>query len=166
MRVPSPSMVVALVALFVALGGVGVAATGGNFILGQSNSADQTTALGVSTLPDATTCPAPCPALRVSDTSTAANAGGLQVTNKSTAPAAQFANNGGGQALKLFVSGGVAPFTVNSATKVTNLNADKLDGTDSSGLLRNTVPLSLTGSAPGTGVLTGTNTGSGNGVQG
>src|SRR6266571_904932 len=166
MRVPSPSMVVALAALFVALGGVGVAATGGNFILGQSNSADKTTALGVSTLPSATTCPAPCPALRVSDTSTAANAGGLQVTNKSTSPAAQLTNNGGGQALKLFVSGGVAPFTVNSGGKVTNLNADKLDGIDSSGFLRNLVPLSLVGATSTDGVITGTNTGSGNGVQG
>jgi hypothetical protein len=46
-------MVVALLALFVALGGVGVAATGGNFILGQSNNADKTTALtsGVTTGP-------------------------------------------------------------------------------------------------------------------
>jgi len=33
-------MLIALVALFAALGGVGMAATGGNFILGKSNSAD------------------------------------------------------------------------------------------------------------------------------
>jgi hypothetical protein len=43
MRKPSPAMIVALLSLFVALGGVGVAATGGNFILGQSNSASSTT---------------------------------------------------------------------------------------------------------------------------
>lgn len=41
----SPSMGVALLALFVALGGTGLAATNGNFILGNPNSADQTTAL-------------------------------------------------------------------------------------------------------------------------
>jgi hypothetical protein len=53
MRKPSPAMMVALASLFVALGGVGMAATGGNFILGQSNSANQTTALssGVTTGP-------------------------------------------------------------------------------------------------------------------
>src|SRR5437899_1648391 len=105
MRVPSPSMIVALAALFIALGGVGVAATGGNFILGQSNSADQPTALGVSTLPDPTTCPAPCPALRVSDTSTAANAGGIVATNKSSATSpGYFGSTGGAPALKLSVT--------------------------------------------------------------
>jgi hypothetical protein len=45
MRKPSPAMLVALVALFVVLGGVGVAATGDNFILGQPNGALQTTYL-------------------------------------------------------------------------------------------------------------------------
>jgi trimeric autotransporter adhesin len=40
-------------------------------------------------------------------------------------------NTAGGPALSLLVNGGVAPFTVNSATKVTNLNADQLDGLDS-----------------------------------
>ena len=45
MRKPSPAMIVALLALFVALGGVGVAATGGNFILGQSNTATANTSL-------------------------------------------------------------------------------------------------------------------------
>jgi len=42
MRKPSPATVIATVALFVALGGVGVAATGGNFILRQSNSPTNT----------------------------------------------------------------------------------------------------------------------------
>jgi len=50
---PSPALVIAVLALFVALAGTGVAATGGNFILGQSNSAGNTTALssGVTTGP-------------------------------------------------------------------------------------------------------------------
>jgi hypothetical protein len=43
-RLPS-AMIVALLGAFLALGGVGVAATGGNFILGQANSADQSTSL-------------------------------------------------------------------------------------------------------------------------
>jgi hypothetical protein len=45
MHKPSPAMLVALLALFVALGGAGIAATGGNFILGQQNAADATTDL-------------------------------------------------------------------------------------------------------------------------
>ena len=44
-RKPSPAMIVAALALFVALGGAGVAATGGNFILGQQNTADKTSDL-------------------------------------------------------------------------------------------------------------------------
>jgi hypothetical protein len=101
MRKPSPAMIVALAALFVALGGVGVAATGGNFILGQSNTADKATALSAPV------------------------AGGkaLQLSNTST--------TSGATALGLGVASGHAPFTVNSATKVGNLNADKLDGVDS-----------------------------------
>ena len=45
LRKPSPAMIIALLALFVALGGAGVAATGGNFILGQQNTADKTSDL-------------------------------------------------------------------------------------------------------------------------
>jgi hypothetical protein len=44
-RRPSAAMIVAMIALFVALSGVGVAATGGNFILGQTNSATRSTNL-------------------------------------------------------------------------------------------------------------------------
>ncbi len=45
MKCPSPSLAISLLALFVALGGAGIAATGGNFILGQHNSADERTSL-------------------------------------------------------------------------------------------------------------------------
>jgi hypothetical protein len=101
MRKPSPAMIVALFALFVALGGVGVAATGGNFILGQSNSAGNTTGLAAPV------------------------AGGkaLQVTNTNTTT--------GSTALGLNVASGHAPFTINSSVKVAGLNADKLDNLDS-----------------------------------
>jgi hypothetical protein len=53
MRKPSPAMIVALLGVFLGLGGVGVAATGGNFILGQPNTAEDTTQLssGVTTGP-------------------------------------------------------------------------------------------------------------------
>jgi hypothetical protein len=55
---------------------------------------------------------------------------------------------------------------VNQSTKVASLNADKLDGFDSTSFLHNTVPLSLTGSTSTNGVITGKNTGLANGVQG
>jgi hypothetical protein len=51
----------------------------------------------------------------------------LQVTNTST--------GSGATGLGLNVASGHAPFTVNSGTKVANLNADKLDGIDSTGFL-------------------------------
>lgn len=103
MRKPSPAMIVALAALFVALGGVGVAATDGTFILGQSNTASTNTALS------------------------APIAGGktLQLTNNDTSNAAS-------TALGLNVASGHAPFTVNTGIKVAGLNSDKLDGFDSS----------------------------------
>lgn len=51
----------------------------------------------------------------------------LQVANTSTGT--------GATALGLSVASGHAPFTTNSGTKVANLNADKLDGKDSSGFV-------------------------------
>jgi len=53
---------------------------------------------------------------------------GLQVTNAST--------HVGATALGLNVASGHAPFTVNSGGKVVNLNADKLDGLDSTAFFR------------------------------
>jgi hypothetical protein len=52
----------------------------------------------------------------------------LQLNNTSTAA--------GATALGLNVASGHQPFTVNSGTKVANLNADKLDGIDSGGLVK------------------------------
>jgi hypothetical protein len=60
---PSPAMAVALVALFVALGGTSYAATGGNFILGQPNGAGTPTQLTSGTANDAGT-------LKVTNTAT------------------------------------------------------------------------------------------------
>jgi hypothetical protein len=105
----SPAMVIALAALFVALGGVGIAANGGNFILGQSNSATSATSLDASV------------------------AGGkaLGISNTNTA--------GGSIGLGLTVASGHAPLTVNSsAGKAANLNADKVDGKDASAFLPST----------------------------
>jgi hypothetical protein len=99
---PSPSMLVALVAVFLSLGGVGVAATGGNFILGQSNSADAPSVL---------------------------------TGNAGTNPQLRIDAAGGGPALSAVVRAGVPPFKVNSSAKVAGLNADLVDGIDSSDLL-------------------------------
>jgi hypothetical protein len=101
---PSPAMTVALLALFVALGGTTYAATGGNFILGKPNSAGATTSLSA---------PVAGKALQVTNTSTGAGATGLGLS----------------------VATGHSPFTVNSGTKVAKLNADLLDGADSSAFL-------------------------------
>jgi Phage Tail Collar Domain len=101
----SPALVISVIALFVALGGAGMAATGGNFILGKANSATSTTSLSA---------PIGGRALQVSNTSTAA----------------------GATALGLTAAAGHAPLTVNTKVKVANLNADTLDGMDSSGFVR------------------------------
>ena len=116
MRRPSPALVISLLALFVALGGVGVAATGGSFVLGQTNTADHTSSLVVSSLPAASTCHAPCPALQIADRSTAANAGGLSLLTRSTlTPAARTQNTGGATALSLLVNSGKPPLRATPA---------------------------------------------------
>ena len=107
----------------VAFAGSGI---GGVFNLGQTNSVNQSSALAGST--------AGAQAVFY-NASTATNAAGAAVYGKSaTAPALQAANLGSGPALGLSVAAGHAPLTVNSATKVANLNADRLDGLDSSQL--------------------------------
>ena len=100
-RVPLPSraMIVAMGALVVGLCTTGYAATGGNFILGKSNTADKTTKL----------------------TSTTPTGAAVAVTN-----------SGPGRAASFTVNPGVPPFSVNSNIKVGKLNADLLDGLDSS----------------------------------
>jgi hypothetical protein len=105
---PSPAAVIAVLALFLSLAGAGVAATGGNFILGQANTAGAKTALtaGINDK-----------ALAVTNTNTGANAGALSLTVASGKP-------------PIVVSSG--------AGKATGLNADKLDGIDSNALVRGT----------------------------
>lgn len=70
-RRPSPSMAVALLALFVALGGVGYSATGQSFILGQANTAST---------PSTLTAPVAGKALELTNTSTNAAATALGLT--------------------------------------------------------------------------------------
>jgi hypothetical protein len=47
-RLPSPAMCVAIASMLIALGGAGFSATGGNFLLGLSNTATTTTRLSTS----------------------------------------------------------------------------------------------------------------------
>jgi hypothetical protein len=107
----------------VAFAGSGI---GGVFNLGQTNSVNQPSVLAGTT--------AGAQAVFY-NASTATTAAGAAVYGKSAAtPALKAGNLGSGSALGLSVAAGHAPMTVNSATKVANLNADKLDGLDSSQL--------------------------------
>src|SRR4051794_33284730 len=58
-------------------------------------------------------------------------------STSSGSPLALVNNSGasGATALRLSVKPGKQPFTVNSGTKVVNLNAEKLDGIDSTGFV-------------------------------
>jgi hypothetical protein len=131
----------------VALAGSGV---GGVFNLGVSNPVSGQTELGGSTN---------APQLRVDNTNTGSSAFGLAVNAASPAAAAlgvanassgpgvfarsagvsnptlKAQNTGGGPAGGFLVNSGVTPFTVNSAAKVNNLNADRLDGFDVSQIM-------------------------------
>ncbi len=77
--------------------------------------------------------------MQFTNSSTTNTATAQGATNKSpVAPAIQATNSGGGPALSLTVNSGKAPMRVNSAVKVANLNADKLDGKDSTQFLPST----------------------------
>lgn len=73
----TPSLAVSIAAMVVALGGAGYSATGGNFILGASNSADATTKLGSGVAGNT---------LQVANTSTAAGATALRLAVKPGKP--------------------------------------------------------------------------------
>jgi hypothetical protein len=100
-------MLVAFLALFCALGGIGVAADGQSLILGKpDNVAASKTGLNASV-----------------------NDKALVVTNTSSGSNAT--------ALGLNVASGTPPITVSAgAGKATNLNADKVDGIDSAGFVK------------------------------
>jgi hypothetical protein len=104
----------------VALAGSGI---GGVFNLGVSNTVNAKTTLTGATA---------AAQLRVINTSALAGAAGLAATSASSSQTGVFTNTGGGPAGGFVVNPGVAPFTVSSTTKVGGLNADQLDGLDSS----------------------------------
>jgi len=109
---PSHGTIVAYVALFVALGGTALATTQG-FILGSTNRVDAATAV-TNIKADGTQNAIANPLLSFQNLTTAA----------------------GATALALNVAAGHPPLTTNSATRVANLNADRLDGIDSTGLIQ------------------------------
>jgi hypothetical protein len=73
---------------------------------------------------------------------------GLFVQTGGVGKAAVFAKNtGGGPAGAFVVNAGVSPFTVNSTGKVANLNADQLDGLDSTALQKRVTGTCAAGTA-------------------
>src|SRR4051794_18006914 len=92
-----------VVALVVAFASSGTAAAVSYLVLGTANTSSATTTL-----------------------KSAANAPVLQLTNTNTAGGA------GARGLAITVPPGRPPMSVNSSTRVANLNADKLDNLDSS----------------------------------
>jgi hypothetical protein len=109
----------------VAVAGSGV---GGVFNLGQSNTVNTSSALAGTA--------AGKQQLVVANLATAPSSGALFGYGKSASPAATFQNAGAGPALSLVAGAGQPPFTTNSAYRVPNLNADKLDGLDSTQVMR------------------------------
>ncbi|MGN6377856.1 MAG: hypothetical protein ACTHNU_02795 [Gaiellales bacterium] len=106
--IPSPAMAGAMAALIVAVGGQAAYAAAANFLLNTINTGTAQTTLSGSGI--------------------AGRA--LQITNTNT--------GAGATALGLNVASGHTPFTVNSTTKVAKLNADLLDGINSTGFVQGT----------------------------
>jgi hypothetical protein len=118
-----------IVAGAVILAGSAVAGSGvgGLFNLGQSNTVNGTSALSGSTAGKQ---------LVVANVGTATTSSALLGYARGASAAATFQNAGSGPALSLLAGAGQPPFTTNSGYRVTNLNADKLDGRDSTTFLQ------------------------------
>jgi len=100
-----------------ALAGTG---PGANFNLGKINSVNATSTLTGS---------ATGSMLKIPNTSTGAGAQAINASSAGgTAATIKASNTGGGPAAEFDVTAGHAPFTVNSATEVANLNAAMLQG--------------------------------------
>ena len=123
LRRPRHGTVVAYLALFVALGGTALA-TSQTFLLGATNRVNAATAV-TNVKADGSQNAIANPLLTLKNLTTTT----------------------GATALNLSVASGHAPFTTNSSTKVTNLNADKLDGLDSTAFQRRVSGACATGTA-------------------
>jgi hypothetical protein len=143
----SHATVVAYLALFMAMGGTAAAATGGTFILGRRNDASTVSTLSNSAgTPLLLRSPAGTAPLAVNravkvDHLNADLLDGLDSTallrlGRGNSGALTTLDNPGGVPLRLRPGPGAAPLLVTSTVKVANLNADLLDGMDSSAFVR------------------------------
>lgn len=154
------AVVAALIGACAAAATVAVAGTGigGVFNLGQTNSVDATSRLQGASSSGAqlavTNTSTAGAALGLNVTNNSANSPAILATNNSSGngvqatstggfafsgqtassslPALRATNTGGFPAASFVVNSGVAPFRVNSVTKVIGLNADYVDGKDAS----------------------------------
>ncbi|MDX6510518.1 MAG: hypothetical protein QOE36_22 [Gaiellaceae bacterium] len=106
-----------------ATGAIAGSGIGAVFNLGQSNTVNAPSGLSGTTAGNQ---------LVVANLGTASSSSALLAYGKGASPAATFQNGGAGPALSLLAGAGKPPFTTNSAYRVANLNADKLDGLDAS----------------------------------
>jgi hypothetical protein len=112
-----------------ALAGSGV---GGIFNLGQTNTVNGTSTLTGTSAGEQ---------LKVTNGSTLSGAAGIYAgSGSATGAAVQGVNLKGGPALQATVKTTAPPLKVNSSTKVVNLNADQLDGFDSSVFSHRQIP--------------------------
>ncbi len=138
----SHATVVAYLALFMAMSGTAVAATGGTFILGRSNSADRVSTVTNSTGPALSLrSPSGQPPLQVNrkvritnlnaDLLDGRDSTGFARIGTTTTGGRTTLSNPDGVPLRLTAKAGSAPLQVSNNVRVTNLNADLLDGRDS-----------------------------------
>jgi hypothetical protein len=113
-RFPSSAHAISMLALLISLGGAGYSATGGNFILGQANSAATQTKLAA---------PINGPAFRIDNLNTGASAAGLSIITNAARP-------------PLVVNSGVKVANLN-ADKLDGLDADAFPrvGADTEGVV-------------------------------
>ncbi|MDX6513959.1 MAG: hypothetical protein QOE36_3463 [Gaiellaceae bacterium] len=118
-----------IVAGAVILAGSAVAGSGvgGVFNLGDSNTVDARSVLSGTTAGKE---------LVVANFGTDPASSALLGYARGASPAATLQNAGAGPALSLVAATGQPPFTTNSAYKVSNLNADRLDGLDAASFSR------------------------------
>lgn len=76
--------------------------------------------------------------IAIPNMASAANGGSVILGKSNTETTTTTVTNSGGTPITLNAKSGSAPLAVNSGTKVTNLNADKIDGVSSESLLRTT----------------------------
>ena len=128
MRRPSV-IALALIVVFVAAGTVYAASRGASWRLGYNESLNGfTTGVTGSNPGD--------DMFSVSNASSSGGSRAIHAENDSNTATMYVRNTGSGPAADFVVPSGEAPFTVNRKTKITNLNADLLDGLEATTFLR------------------------------